>query len=114
MLSETGQTPSRILIQDVRRRWTAGGIRSRRSWATAFASLGTIRDGHEVLGATVRYKAPAATRWKEAPLHAVGNDLFEGSFQPDSWDVVLSDRGLGRPGCVEQQWESAARSMRLR
>ena len=82
---KSGQTPSRILIQDVRPQVDCGRYPVKAIVGDGVRVTGTIiRDGHEVLGATVRYKAPAATRWKEAPLHAVGNDLFEGSFQPDS------------------------------
>jgi starch synthase (maltosyl-transferring) len=82
---KSGQTPSRILIQDVRPQEDCGRYPVKAIVGDGVRVTGTIiRDGHEVLGATVRYKAPSATRWKEAPLHAVGNDLFEGSFQPDS------------------------------
>ena len=82
---KSGQTPSRILIQDVRPQVDCGRYPVKAIVGDGVRVTGTImRDGHEVLGAAVRYKAPAATRWKEAPLHAVGNDLFEGSFQPDS------------------------------
>jgi starch synthase (maltosyl-transferring) len=42
-----------------------------------------FRDGHETLGATVRYRAPGATRWAEAPLEPRGNDVWEGSFEVD-------------------------------
>jgi starch synthase (maltosyl-transferring) len=38
-----------------------------------------VRDGHEVLRAVVRWKAPAG-RWREEPLTAIGNDRFAGSF----------------------------------
>jgi starch synthase (maltosyl-transferring) len=41
------------------------------------------RDGHEVLGAVVRYKRPGASRWQESPLQPVGNDRFEGAFEVD-------------------------------
>jgi starch synthase (maltosyl-transferring) len=83
--TKSGQTPSRILIQDVRPQVDHGRYPVKAILGDDVRVTGTIiRDGHEVLGATVRYKAPATTRWKEAPLHAVGNDLFEGSFQPDS------------------------------
>jgi starch synthase (maltosyl-transferring) len=82
---KSGQTPSRILIQDVRPQEDCGRYPVKAIVGDGVRVTGTIiRDGHEVLGTTVRYKAPSATRWKEAPLHAVGNDLFEGSFQPDS------------------------------
>ena len=42
-----------------------------------------VRDGHEVLGAAVRFKAPGATRWRESRLEPVGNDRFAGGFEVD-------------------------------
>ena len=42
-----------------------------------------FRDGHEQLGAAIRYKPPGATRWQEAPLDALGNDHWAGSFAVD-------------------------------
>ena len=42
-----------------------------------------FRDGHELLGAAVRYKPAGATRWLEAPLEALGNDQWAGSFTVD-------------------------------
>jgi starch synthase (maltosyl-transferring) len=87
-LPKSGQTPNRILIQDVRPQVDCGRYPVKAVVGDGVRVTATIiRDGHEVLGATVRYKAPAATRWKEAPLRAVGNDLFEGSFQPDSCGI---------------------------
>jgi len=42
-----------------------------------------VRDGHEVLRAVARYKRPKG-RWREAPLDAVGNDRYAGSFEVDA------------------------------
>jgi starch synthase (maltosyl-transferring) len=42
-----------------------------------------FRDGHEQLGAAIRYKAPGATRWQESPLDPLGNDRWAGSFAVD-------------------------------
>jgi starch synthase (maltosyl-transferring) len=47
-----------------------------------------FRDGHELLGAAVRYKRTGATRWLEVPLEPLGNDEWVGSFEVDragSW-----------------------------
>jgi len=41
------------------------------------------RDGHETLRAVARYRRPRG-RWREAPLEALGNDRFAGSFEADS------------------------------
>ncbi len=43
-----------------------------------------FRDGHDVLGAAVRYRAPGARRWREAPLEPLGNDRWRGSFTVDA------------------------------
>src|SRR5512146_1040816 len=43
-----------------------------------------FRDGHEVLGAALRTKAPGASRWRELPLAELGNDRFAASFTPDA------------------------------
>ena len=42
-----------------------------------------VRDGHETLRAVVRYRRPKG-RWREAPLTALGNDRFCGSFEVDA------------------------------
>ena len=47
-----------------------------------------FRDGHDVLGAAVRFKAPGATRWQESPLTPLGNDEWSGTFtvdRPGTW-----------------------------
>ena len=84
-LPKPGKTPSRILIEDVQPQVDSGRFPVKGIVGDSVGVSATIiRDGHEVLGAVVRHKAHGAARWKESPLHAVGNDRFEGSFQPDS------------------------------
>jgi len=62
-----------------------------------------IRDGHEILGASVRYRGPGARRFTSAPLEPLGNDRFGGwvevtecgrwQFGIDAWhDRVASWR----------------------
>src|SRR5687768_12580044 len=46
-------------------------------------SATVVRDGHERLRAAVRWRTPGARRWQEAPLEALGNDRFAGSFAVD-------------------------------
>jgi starch synthase (maltosyl-transferring) len=56
-------------------------------WADIF------RDGHEVLGAAVRYRRVGTRRWKEAPLLPTGNDRWHGRFGPDAcglWEFSVS------------------------
>ncbi len=54
----------------------------RRARSTVTARI--FRDGHETLGAAVRYRRPGSTRWPEAPLEPHGNDLWTGSFAVDA------------------------------
>jgi starch synthase (maltosyl-transferring) len=42
-----------------------------------------FRDGHETLGAAVRYRRPGSTRAEEAPLEPLGNDVWAGAFEVD-------------------------------
>jgi starch synthase (maltosyl-transferring) len=43
-----------------------------------------FRDGHEILGASVRVKPPVARRWLETPMEPLGNDRWRGSFAVDA------------------------------
>ena len=92
--------PPRIQIEDVWPQIDCGRYPVKRSvgdevevWATIF------RDGHELLGASVLYRAPGTSKWQEAPLTKTD--------QPDRWTGLVprrplrplgvDDRGLGRP-----------------
>jgi starch synthase (maltosyl-transferring) len=84
-LPKSGQPPSRILIQDVRPQVDCGRYPVKAIVGDPIRVTATIiRDGHEVLGAAVRVKPPGATRWTEQRMRAIGNDLYEGSFQASS------------------------------
>jgi starch synthase (maltosyl-transferring) len=84
-LPKSGHPPSRILIQDVRPQVDCGRYPVKAIVGDPIRVTATIiRDGHEVLGAAVRVKAPGATRWTEERMRAVGNDLYEGFFQASS------------------------------
>ena len=51
-----------------------------------------FRDGHDALGAAVRYRPAGATRWQEAPLAPLGNDQWAGSFvvdRPGLWSFRI-------------------------
>ena len=43
-----------------------------------------LRDGHEVLRAALRTKAPGGARWRDVPMEELGNDRFAATFAPDS------------------------------
>jgi starch synthase (maltosyl-transferring) len=77
--------PPRIQIQDIGPIVDCGRYPSKRTvgdtvdvWATIF------RDGHEVLEASVRYRPASARRWRDAPMHLIGNDRWTGSFEIDA------------------------------
>jgi starch synthase (maltosyl-transferring) len=44
-------------------------------------SATVFRDGHDIVGAAVLYRAPGTRRFRSAPLEAQGNDLFTGTFE---------------------------------
>jgi starch synthase (maltosyl-transferring) len=59
-------------------------------------SADIFRDGHEILRAVVRYKAPGGRRWLEAPMHPVDDHIrgvrWEGEFTvetPGRWQYSI-------------------------
>ena len=77
-------TPARIQIQEVSPQVDCGRYPVKRTVGDVIGVTARIfRDGHETLGATVRYKRPDATRWSETPLEPLGNDVWAGSFEAD-------------------------------
>ncbi len=98
--------PARILIQDVRPQVDCGRYAVKAVAGDRVDVSATIaRDGHEVLGAAVRFKRPGATRWQESPLQPVGNDTFEGGFEvdePGRWTYRI-EAWLDR--IASYQWE---------
>jgi starch synthase (maltosyl-transferring) len=81
--------PARIQIQGVSPQVDCGRYPVKRTAGDEVEVTARIfRDGHETLGAAVRYKRPDATRWSETPLEPLGNDVWAGSFEvdrPGSW-----------------------------
>jgi starch synthase (maltosyl-transferring) len=45
-------------------------------------SADILRDGPDVLGASVRYKGPSDARWSLSPMAHTGNDRWAGTFRP--------------------------------
>ncbi|HUZ16027.1 MAG TPA: alpha-1,4-glucan--maltose-1-phosphate maltosyltransferase [Gaiellaceae bacterium] len=77
--------PPRIQIQEVSPEIDCGRWPVKRSVGESVAVTARIfRDGHETLGAGVRYRPPGATRWTEAPLVPQENDLWTGAFEVDA------------------------------
>src|SRR5438067_1937476 len=78
------ESPPRIQIQRVEPQVDCGRFPVKRTVGDEVVVTATIfRDGHDVLGATVRFRPPGARRWREAPLEPLGNDEWHGSFVVD-------------------------------
>jgi starch synthase (maltosyl-transferring) len=81
--------PPRIQIQDVKPQIDCGRYPLKRTVGDSVEVTARIfRDGHETLGAAIRHRGPDSTRWSEAPLEALGNDVWAGSFEvnrPGLW-----------------------------
>jgi starch synthase (maltosyl-transferring) len=63
---------------------------------TVTVSADVFRDGHEILRAVVRYKAPGARRWLEAPMHPIDAHVngvrWEGEFTVETagrWEWTI-------------------------
>ena len=88
-LPKTNEPPARIQIQGVTPQVDGGRYAIKRTDGDRVDVAATIfRDGHEQLGAAIRFKPAGATRWQEAPLESLGNDAWAGSFTVDrvgSW-----------------------------
>jgi starch synthase (maltosyl-transferring) len=83
-LPKTTEPPARIQIQRVMPQVDCGRYAVKRTVGERVDVTARIfRDGHELIGAAVRYKAAGATRWLEAPLEPLGNDDWAGSFDVD-------------------------------
>jgi starch synthase (maltosyl-transferring) len=81
---KTSDPPPRIQIQRVTPQIDCGRYAVKRTVGDRVDVSATIfRDGHEILGAAIRYKPAGGTRWKESPLEHLGNDHWEGSFVVD-------------------------------
>jgi starch synthase (maltosyl-transferring) len=84
-LPSTKEPPPRIQIQRVRPQIDCGRYPVKRTVGDEVVVTGTIfRDGHDVLGAEIRYRAPGETRWRTTPLRPLGNDEWRGSFTVDA------------------------------
>jgi len=51
-----------------------------------------FKDGHDVLRAVVRYRPAGSRKWLEHPLEPIGNDRWQGSFEPSElgrWQYAI-------------------------
>jgi starch synthase (maltosyl-transferring) len=84
-LPRSKQPPPRIQIQHVEPLVDCGRYRVKRiagERVEVYASI--FKDGHDTLGAAIRFKRPGDARWQEEPLRPLGNDRWAGSFTVDT------------------------------
>jgi starch synthase (maltosyl-transferring) len=75
----------RIQIQDVEPLVDCGRFAAKACIGDEVRVSATVfRDGHEVLRAALRVKAPGGTRWRDLPMAELGNDRFAATFAPDA------------------------------
>jgi len=83
-LPKPNEPPARIQIQRVTPQIDCGRYPVKRTEGDRVEVTASVfRDGHEQLGASIRYKPAGATRWQDAPLEPLGNDQWAGSFRVD-------------------------------
>ena len=76
--------PPRIEIQRVWPSLDCGRWPAKRTLGQTLEVSATIfADGHDVLRAALRYRAPGARRWQDAQMEHLANDRWLGSFEPD-------------------------------
>jgi starch synthase (maltosyl-transferring) len=80
----TDGPPTRIQVQQVSPQVDCGRFAVKRTVGDRVdVDARVFRDGHETLGAAIRFKPPGAPRWSESPLEPRGNDVWAGSFEVD-------------------------------
>src|SRR5581483_7721299 len=100
MSVRTVQKPApRIRIERIQPQLDCGRFPVKRTIGDRVSVTATlIRDGHDILGASVLYRAPGKRRFESAPLEPIGNDVFAGSFEVTAcgrWEYAVeawSDR----------------------
>jgi starch synthase (maltosyl-transferring) len=76
--------PPRIEIQDIWPSIDAGAFPAKRTLGQKLTAYATIfADGHDILRAALRHRAPGTKGWAEAPMEPLGNDRWGGAFEPD-------------------------------
>jgi starch synthase (maltosyl-transferring) len=80
-LPKTKEQPPRIQIQRVEPVVDCGRYAVKRTVGDAVeVSADIFRDGHETLGAALRFKPVGPSRWREVPMEPLGNDRWRGAF----------------------------------
>jgi starch synthase (maltosyl-transferring) len=85
--------PARIQIQDIWPQTDCGRYPTKAVVGDRVAVWATIfRDGHEVLGAALRYRPKGARKWREAPMGEFGSDRWMGHLDVDAvglWEFTI-------------------------
>ena len=77
------KSPPRIMIQDIRPSIDCGSFPAKRTLGHELNARATIfADGHDILRAALRLRAPGAA-WVETPMDLLGNDRWSGAFTLD-------------------------------
>jgi starch synthase (maltosyl-transferring) len=89
----TTQPPAGIQIQDVEPQVDCGRypVKVTRGDPVEIAAA-IFKDGHDILRAVVRYRPARSRKWLERPLEPIGNDRWQGSFEPSElgrWHYVI-------------------------
>ena len=88
-----GKRATRIQIRDVWPMLDCGRYPVKRTVGESVEVWADVlRDGHEQLGAAIRYRPVGARRWHEASMQAVDNDRWTGTFEVDDlgrWQYAI-------------------------
>ena len=56
-----------------------------------------FKEGHDTIGAVLRYKMPGHKEWSETPMHHVDNDRWAGSFPfPKTPDISIQSEPMSK------------------
>jgi starch synthase (maltosyl-transferring) len=84
-LPKSSTPPARIQIERVWPMLDCGRYPVRRtSGQTVDVWADIFRDGHEILSAAVKYRAPGGRGWQRVPMEHVEADRWHGPFRPDA------------------------------
>ncbi len=73
---------NRVIIEDIRPQIDCGRFPVKRVAGEVFSVTADIfSDGHDVVAAAVKFRAPGDSNWSEAPMHMVDNDMWAGDFK---------------------------------
>ncbi len=88
-----GGPPSRVVIADVSPQVDGGRFAAKRAAGESVETSATIfAEGHDVLGARVRFRRAGESDWRDVPMQALDNDRWTASFVVEStgrWEFTV-------------------------